>query len=49
MRPVLLQLRQALSSGGLQSGVLLGLEYGGRQPILDPDETRMVDQNDVHG
>ena len=31
----------------------MGLEYGARQPILDPDETRIkglvVDQNDVHG
>ena len=27
----------------------MGLEYGGRQPILDPDETRMVDPNYVHG
>ena len=29
--------------------MLTGLEYGGRQPIFDPDETGMVDQNDVHG
>ena len=36
MRPVLLQLRQALGSGGVQSGVLMGLEYQGKQPILGP-------------
>ena len=30
-------------------GCLWGLEYEGKQPILDPEETRMVDQTDVHG
>ena len=38
MRSVLLQLRQALGSGGIQSGVLMGQVYGGRQPIWDLDE-----------